>query len=186
MPRPTTSSAIQVVDYDSNWPRIFLQLRDWIWPSVSDVAIAIEHVGSTSVPEIAAKPVIDMDIVIASRTELRSTLLRLRRLGYQHRGDLGIEDREAFIAPENQPAHHLYVCVQNSLALKNHIAVRDYLRSHLPDAAAYSTLKKGIAKRFANERERYVEAKTDFILSILERCEFSEKELDSIKRTNQT
>src|ERR1700747_1311680 len=107
MPGQTTSSALQVVDYDSNWPRIFLQLKDWIWPSVSDVAIAIEHVGSTSVPGMAAKPVIDMDIVTASRTELPAILLRLGRLGYRHRGDLGIENREAFIAPENQPFHHL-------------------------------------------------------------------------------
>jgi GrpB-like predicted nucleotidyltransferase (UPF0157 family) len=185
MPGQTTSSTLQVVDYDSNWPRIFLQLKDWIWPSVSDVAIAIEHVGSTSVPGMAAKPVIDMDIVTASRTELPAILLRLGRLGYRHRGDLGIEDREAFIAPENQPFHHLYVCVQNSLALKNHIAVRDYLRTHLSDAVAYSTVKKGLAEQFGSERARYVEAKTDFILSILERCAFSEKELHSIKRANQ-
>jgi GrpB-like predicted nucleotidyltransferase (UPF0157 family) len=62
------------------------------------------------------------------------------------------------------------------------MAVRDYLRTHPADAVAYSTLKKGLARRFSNERERYVEAKSDFVLSILERCEFSEKELDSIKR----
>ena len=95
-------------------------------------------------------------------------------------------DREAFLALRNQPAHHLYLCVENSLALKNHLAVRDYPRTHLSDAAAYSTLKKALAERFGKERECYVEAKTDFILFILERRGFSEKELDSIKRTNQT
>lgn len=186
MTEPATSSAIQVLDYDPEWPRIFLQLRDWIWPSVSDVAVAIEHVGSTAVPGMPAKPVIDMDVVIASRTNLPSIVSRLGSLGYQHRGDLGIADREAFLAPRNQPAHHLYLCAENSLALKNHLAVRDYLRTHLSDAAVYSTLKKASAKRFGKERERYVQAKTDFILSILERCEFSAKELDSIKRANQT
>lgn len=186
MPGPAISSLVQVVDYDSDWPRIFLQLRDLIWPVVSDVAIAIEHVGSTSVPGMAAKPIIDMDIVIASRTDLPSILLRLGRLGYQHRGDLGVQDREAFRAPGNQPAHHLYVCVQNSLALKNHVAVRDFLRTHLSDAIAYSALKKALAKKFGDERERYGEAKTDFILSILKQCDFSEKHLDAIKCTNQT
>jgi GrpB-like predicted nucleotidyltransferase (UPF0157 family) len=186
MPRPPTSSAFHVVNYDSDWPRTFLQLRAWIWPSVCDVAIAIEHVGSTSVPGMAAKPIIDVDIVIASRTDLGSILPRLGRLGYKHRGDLGIADREGFTVPENQPAHHLYVCSQNSLALKNHIAVRDYLRTHPSDAVAYSTLKRRLAREFSNARESYVEAKTDFILSILERCEFSVKDLDSIKRTNQT
>ena len=172
MPGLTPSPAVQVVDYDSDWPRIFLHLKDRIWPAVSDVAIAVEHVGSTSVPGMAAKPVVDVDIVIASRSDLPAILVRLERLGYQHRGDLGIEDREAFITPENQPAHHLYVCVENGLALRNHLAVRDYLRTHLSDAAAYSALKKALAKRFGNDRERYGAAKTDFILSILERCEF--------------
>jgi GrpB-like predicted nucleotidyltransferase (UPF0157 family) len=185
MPGQTTSSTLQVVDYNSNWPQIFLQLKEWIWPAISDVAIAIEHVGSTSIPGLAAKPVIDMDIVIASRAELPAILPRLERLGYRHRGDLGIEDREAFRAPEDQPAHHIYVCSQNSLALRNHIAVRDYLLTHPSDATAYSILKKELAAKFRNERPRYNEAKTDFVLSILERCKFSGKELESIKRTNQ-
>jgi len=127
MPEPTTFAAVQVVDYDPDWPRIFWQLKNQIWPSVRDVALAIEHVGSTSIPGMAAKPVIDVDVVIASPTDLPLLMLRLGILGYKHRGNLGIEDREAFVAPEHQPAHHLYVCVQNSLALQNHIAVRDYL-----------------------------------------------------------
>jgi GrpB-like predicted nucleotidyltransferase (UPF0157 family) len=104
---------------------------------------------------------------------------------YQHSGDLGVKNREAFEAPEGQPAHHLYVCVKNSLALKNHVAVRDYLRTHPSEALAYSNLKKRLAKRFVNERERYVEAKTKFILSILKHCEFSAQELDFIKLANQ-
>lgn len=178
-------STLQVVDYESIWPQTFLQLKDWIWPSVAYVALAMEHVGSTAVPGMAAKPIIDIDLITASRTEVPEILLRLRRLGYQHRGGLGIEDREAFKAPQTQPAHHLYVCSQNSLALKNHIAVRDYLRTHASDAAAYSALKKELAERFRNERARYNEAKTDFVVSILERCEFSAKELDLIKLANQ-
>lgn len=135
---------------------------------------------------MAANPVIDVDVVIASRSNLPSIVSRLGSLGYQHRGDLGIADREAFLAPRNQPAHHLYVCVENSLALRNHVAVRDYLRTHRSDAMAYPTLKKALAKRCGKERERYVAAKTDFMLFILERCGFSEKELDSIKRANQS
>lgn len=177
-------STLQVVDYESNWPQTFLHLKNWIWPSVADVALAIEHVGSTSVPGMAGKPIIDIDLITASRTEVPEILLRLGRLGCQHRGDLGIEDREAFKAPQTQPAHHLYVCSQNSLALKNHIAVRDYLRTHASDAAAYSALKKELAERFRNERAHYNEAKTDFVLSILEKCEFSARELVLIKLAN--
>jgi GrpB-like predicted nucleotidyltransferase (UPF0157 family) len=184
MPKPTHLTAIQVVDYDPDWPRIFHQLRDQIWPSVRDVAVAIEHVGSTSVPGMAAKPVIDMDVVIATVADLPLVKLRLGSLGYKHRGNLGVDDREAFLSPENLPRHHLYACVQNSLALQNHIAVRDYLRTHPSEAAVYSKLKKRLAERFPNERDRYVESKTDFILSILEQCGFSTRIVESIRRVN--
>jgi GrpB-like predicted nucleotidyltransferase (UPF0157 family) len=184
MRKRTHLTAIQVVDYDPDWRRIFCQLRDQIWPSVRDVAVAIEHVGSTSVPGMAAKPVIDMDVIIATVADLPLLKLRLGSLGYEHRGNLGVDDREAFLSPENLASHHLYACVQNSLALQNHIAVREYLRTHPAEAAEYSTLKKRLADRFSNERERYVESKTDFILSILEQCGFSTTMVESIRRAN--
>jgi GrpB-like predicted nucleotidyltransferase (UPF0157 family) len=185
MPKWTPSATVQVVDYNPDWPRIFHQLKRQIWPFVRDVADAIEHVGSTSIPGMAAKPVIDIDIVRASCIPLCVLRLRLQNLGYKHRGTLGIDDRDAFAAPKAQPAHHLYVCVRNGLALRNHIAVRDYLRTHPSDVAAYSKLKKRLAERFPNERARYVEGKTDFILSILEQCGFSTKVLESIRSANQ-
>jgi GrpB-like predicted nucleotidyltransferase (UPF0157 family) len=185
MPEPRTFAAIDVVNYDPDWVRTFHQLKNRIWPAVSDLAVAIEHVGSTSVPGMAAKPIIDVDIVTASRADLPPVLARLATLGYKHRGNLGIEDREAFVTPGDQPAHHLYVCPQNSLALQNHITVRNYLRTHRSEAKAYGTLKKRLAERHTNERQRYVEGKTQFLLSILEKCRFSASELDSIRRANQ-
>jgi hypothetical protein len=84
------------------------------------------------------------------------------------------------------PEHHLYVCSQHSVALKNHLALREYLRTHPSDAAAYSALKKTLANQNLNERSRYSEGKTDFILSILERCGFSAGQLASIERANTT
>jgi GrpB-like predicted nucleotidyltransferase (UPF0157 family) len=158
---------IRVVDYNPEWPDHFSLLRDRIWPCVRDIAVRIEHVGSTAVDGLAAKPVIDLDIVIARRSDLPSVVTRLGGLGYQHRGDLGIRDREAFRAPENQPAHHLYVCSQDSLALRDHIVFRDHLRAHPVDAAAYSMLKKQLAEVCGSDIDRYVEGKTNFILSIL-------------------
>ena len=118
------------MDYDANWPNLFAGLRDRIWPCLSDLAISIEHIGSTSAPGLSAKPVIDIDVVIASREELPGAVARLATLGYVHRGDLGIEDREAFSAPAGGPAHHLYVCPRESVALRNHLALRDHLRTH--------------------------------------------------------
>lgn len=135
---------------------------------------------------MAAKPVIDVDIVVVSRGEVPLMVSRLALLGYEHQGNLGIEDREAFLTPKNQPAHHLYVCLQNSLALRNHIGLREYLRAHPSDAVAYSTLKKRLAEQFPYKRELYMEGKTNFILSLLDREGFSAEELDSIRRANQS
>jgi GrpB-like predicted nucleotidyltransferase (UPF0157 family) len=186
MLEPTPSASLSVVDYDPDWPRIFSQLRNRIWPAVRDLALAIEHVGSTSIPGMAAKPVIDIDVVVGSRVDLPRLILRLETLGYQHRGNLGIEDREAFTPPDDQHPQHVYACPQNSLALLNHIAVRDFLRTHPSEAQAYSSLKRELAERHFNERNRYGEGKTDFLLSILAQCGFSAEQLDTIKRANQT
>lgn len=186
MPQPRTRfTPIRVINYDPNWPQMFSQLRDQIWPAVSDVAIAIEHVGSTSVPGMAAKPIIDIDLVIASRSDLPLLVQRLETLSYKHPGNLDIEDRDAFIAPNGPVDHHLYACLQHSLALQNHLAIRNYLRTHPSEVAAYSALKKHLAEIFRDERPRYVEGKTEFLLSVLEGCGFSVEQLDSIRRANR-
>ena len=167
MDTPTSRRIIQVVDYRPEWIDEFNSLRDWIWPSVSSIAVAIEHVGSTAVPGLAAKPIVDIDIVLPSRDVMPLIVTQLARLGYRHQGDLAIPGREAFRSPQDQPAHHLYACPKDSLALRNHIAFRDHLRAHPADAAAYSGLKKRLPKQFSGDIDRYVAGKTGFILSIL-------------------
>jgi GrpB-like predicted nucleotidyltransferase (UPF0157 family) len=151
---------------------------------VSDLALAVEHVGSTSVPGLAAKPIIDLDIVIPSRNELPVIVKRLAALGYAHRGNLGIEDRDAFSEPVNQPEHHLYVCPRDSLALRNHMVFRNHLRAHPCDAAEYAGLKRRLAEKFSLTIGRYIEGKSAFILSILARYEFSADQLESIRIAN--
>ena len=182
---PITRSPIQVVEYNPEWPDHFRQLRDRIWPSVRDIAVVIEHVGSTAVPGLAAKPIIDLDVVIRSRGDVPLIVTQLGRLGYEYRGDLGIEDREAFWTPESPPAHHLYVCPQDSIALRSHIALRDHLRAHPSDVVAYSSLKKQLAEPYGRQIDRYIAGKTDFILSILAQYDFCADRLDPIRQANQ-
>jgi GrpB-like predicted nucleotidyltransferase (UPF0157 family) len=185
MPERTTLRAVQLLDYDPEWPRSFQKIKGRIWPSVREVAVAIEHVGSTSIPGMIAKPVIDVDVVIASPSDLHLLISRLGTLGYLHRGNLGVEDRDAFRAPEGDPPQHLYVCLQNTLALRNHLAVRDYLRTHPSEAVAYSTLKRRLVGQFPSDKERYQQGKTDLILSILRQSGFASAELNAIERTNR-
>lgn len=175
-----------VTTYDPAWPAQFQNLRDKIWPCISDVAIRIEHVGSTSAPGLAAKPVIDMDVVIASLNELPVIVQRLAELGYEHRGNLGIEGREAFRAPQRvEIPHHLYACVAGSLALQNHILLRDHPRTHLADAQAFSVLKERLASQFPTDIDRYIEGRSSFILEILRHNGLGLEEAAAIESANR-
>src|SRR5579862_585811 len=90
------SRTLEIVDYDPSWPTLFETLRSRLLLVVGDIADSIEHVGSTAVPGLAAKPIIDIDVVVEADTDVSLAIERLAVLGYQHRGDLGIEGREAF------------------------------------------------------------------------------------------
>jgi GrpB-like predicted nucleotidyltransferase (UPF0157 family) len=176
---------ITVVDYDPIWPIRFAALRSTILSAVGEVALAVEHVGSTSVPGLAAKPIIDMDVVVASTADISVAIERLAVIGYEHRGNLGVEGREAFSSPAESPQHYLYVCVRGGTALQNHLALRDYLRIN-PDAALkYGLLKKQLAVRFPKDIDRYVDGKTDFILKVLREMNLTEPQLAAIGAINK-
>jgi len=121
------TNPVIVLDYDSNWPALFQCLRKRIADALGDMAAAIEHVGSTAVPGRVAKPIIDIDVLLTSEPMLPTAIERLATLGYVHRGNLGIPEREAFFAPANDPPHHLYVCPPCSVEFRRHTAFRDYL-----------------------------------------------------------
>ena len=177
--------SIVVVDYDPQWPEIFESLRDNIWGVVGHFAIAVEHVGSTAVPGLAAKPVIDLSVVVARDADVPLAIKQLAALGYKHLGNLGIDGREAFDNPDGLPSHHLYVCPQGSLGLRNHLALREYMRCHSDAANSYGELKKTLALRYPNDIDAYVDGKTDFIIGILANMELSSDELNSIAAANR-
>lgn len=176
---------IQVVDYDPTWPESFGLLCAKIWPAVRDVADTIEHVGSTSVVGLAAKPIIDMTIVLGDASKMSDVITRLTDLGYEHRGDQGVPGREAFRKPDATPAHNLYACVTGNLGLRNHLAIRDHLRRHPEDVQAYGDLKKQLAERFPRDIEAYVDGKTDLLVGILEKADFTREEIDEIRGINE-
>jgi GrpB-like predicted nucleotidyltransferase (UPF0157 family) len=165
MPEP-----VVIVDYDPHWPDLFRELRAPVVAALVDLVVLVEHVGSTAVPGLAAKPIIDMDVVVPSLADIPEAILRLASLGYVHQGDLGIPGREAFISPAGKPRHHLYVCALDGEELRRHRAFRDYLLTHLDDARAYGALKKAAALRFAEDRAAYTEAKTQFVEAVLQRA----------------
>lgn len=162
---------VVVQPYDETWKADFAAIRDELNAVLSDLVLRIEHVGSTSVEGLSAKPVIDIDVVIRDRTCLPEVIAALQTIGYTHEGDLGVPGREAFkySGKEHLKKHHLYVCAQDSEELKRHIAFRDHLRSN-PDAVAeYSRIKEEGARLYPWDIDKYIEHKSPFIEKIYER-----------------
>jgi GrpB-like predicted nucleotidyltransferase (UPF0157 family) len=164
---------VAVVDYDPRWPTEFERLRARAAAALGDLAVAIEHVGSTAVPGLAAKPVIDLDVVVRRPEDVAHAIERLASIGYVHSGDLGLPGREAFAWPEGEERHHLYVCAEGAEPLRLHLALRDHLRSHPEDAARYAAVKRELAARHRHDRIAYTDGKDEVIREILARAELA-------------
>lgn len=180
-----TGPRVQVHPPDPAWAARFAMLRDRVAPALRGIATAIEHVGSTSVPGLPAKDVVDMDVVVADPADVPRAIQALATCGYGHRGDLGIPGRQAFRAPPHLPRHNLYVCVEGAVALRNHRLLRDHLRSHAADRAAYGALKRALAARHPDDIDRYTAGKTAFILGVLARCGADPAALREIEGANR-
>jgi GrpB-like predicted nucleotidyltransferase (UPF0157 family) len=168
--RRIISEPIIIVDYDPRWPLLFEEIRGSVVAALGDIVVAVEHVGSTAVPGLAAKSIIDLDVVVSSVAEIPKAIRRLSGLGYIHQGDLGIAGREAFTPLAHRPRHHLYVCSVDGEELRRHRLFRDYLLAHPDVAAAYGELKKAFALRFSDDRAAYVGAKSAFVADVLRRA----------------
>jgi GrpB-like predicted nucleotidyltransferase (UPF0157 family) len=177
---------INVVEYDPQWPKIFEQIKLLVWPALENIAVAIEHVGSTSVVGLSAKPVIDIDIVVENREASLKAIETLKRLGYLPLGTMGVPGREAFKRPESSPKQNLYVCLQDSVAFRNHILLREALGKNSDLRSRYARLKIQLAEQFAGDIDAYCEAKTPFILKILRDQGLTESELVEVAGANLT
>lgn len=142
-------------------------LRSRLSAVLNELADSIEHVGSTAVPGLSAKPIIDIDVLLRSATDLATAIYKLTEVGYEHRGDLGVSGREAFRANAADLQHHLYVCLPGTGEYSRHIAFRNHLRAHVADANAYARLKRELARKFGSDREGYNQAKSVFVQRIL-------------------
>jgi GrpB-like predicted nucleotidyltransferase (UPF0157 family) len=158
---------VVVVEYDSQWPARFDELAAPVRDVVSGLGASVEHVGSTAVPGLAAKPIIDIDLVVQSAGDVPTAIERLRGLGYVYQGDKGIRGREAFMWPPGAPRHHLYVVVAGSQPHSDHVRFRDHLRRHPKVAARYAALKTDLAARYGDDRLGYTTAKTAFISQVM-------------------
>ena len=156
---------VSVLPYDRAWADAFEAIRREIEQAAGEWLVGVEHVGSTSVEGMSAKPCIDLDAVIPSYEVFGEVAAQLAMIGYEHEGDLGIPGREAFRYRDKPHlmTHHLYVCPQDSAELHRHVAFRDYLRSHPEAAARYSRIKEEAARLYPNDIDGYMAHKSPCI-----------------------
>jgi len=163
---------VVVLPYDAKWKSDFENIRQEIENAIGDLIVVVEHVGSTSVDGLSAKPCIDIDVVIKDYSVFDNVIDKLESIGYIHEGNLGIEDREAFkyLDKPHLQTHHLYVCPQQSKELNRHITFRDFLRKTPEAVKKYGAVKEMAAQLFPDDVEKYIAYKSPCIEELYKIC----------------
>ena len=176
---------VTVQTYSPQWAHLFDAIKHELEEALDGVSyISIEHVGSTSVPDLAAKPVIDIDIIVeATQLEPVKDAL-ISRGGYAYQGDMGIPLGYAFRKRDATPLRNLYVCVEGCQSLLNHLTVRDVCRNDPEVREAYGRKKLELAQREWVDVDAYCEAKNDVLAWILERAGWTIQDRDDIRDVN--
>ncbi len=166
MPQYESYREVFVVDYDPTWPERYEAERARIAEALRHIGVAIEHVGSTAVPGLAAKPISDIMVGVRELADGERCIEPLEAVGYEYRGEAGIPGR-LFFRKGDPRSHHLHLVKQRSEFWERHILFRDLLRKRPDIAAQYAALKRELAVKYRTERHQYTEAKTPFIEAAL-------------------
>ena len=163
---------VVVLPYDAAWETAFEEIKTELEAEIGDLILGIEHIGSTSVEGMSAKPCIDIDVIIKDYSVFDEIVRRLGAIGYIHEGNLGIKDREAFKYADKPHLmmHHLYVCPQYSKELHRHTTFRDFLRSNPEAVQKYSLIKEKAAELFPNDIDGYIDYKSPCIEELYKEC----------------
>ena len=159
---------VEVVPHDPNWLNLFETESNQIAIALGENAIAIHHIGSTSIEAIYAKPIIDILVKVGSITKVDKQNSSMQLLGYQCMGEFRIKGRRFFLKdnPGGIRTHHIHIFEIGSIQIARHLAFRDYLNIHIEAALAYSSLKRSLAAKYPDDIEGYMDGKHDFIQEI--------------------
>ena len=169
------SGPIVVVPYDPSWPAAFRDLRDAIRRSLGKLACEVEHIGSTAVPGLCAKPRIDVDVVLPSGDDIAEAVELLKRTDRDYHGDPHGAGMWTFTSRRGRsPGHRIYLCAPDTAAHLKRILFRDHLRANPEVAAAYGALKRRLVIESGGVWEAYTEGKSSFVADVVERATSSE------------
>ena len=166
---PKLENTLVVLPYDPNWKIEFERIRDYLIEQIGDLIVEIKHGGSTSVPGLAAKPIIDIFAMMESYDIFPEIVARLEKIGFVHEGDGGIKDRGVFkrVIPDDFMDYHFYVCPKDSEENRRHEIFRNALLNDKNIADAYGRLKMRLIEEVNGDRVLYTNSKTDFILGVI-------------------
>ena len=160
---------VVVVPYDPRWPTLFEEASAQLTAALGSAILAVHHVGSTAVPGLCAKPILDVLVSVPNFEDATQLVERLLALGYEFRPEEEIPDRHYFRRPPGGElrTHHLSLAEPGSRHHRVTLAFRDALRRDPELAAAYARLKLTLAQRFPDDRPAYIEGKTQFVMQVL-------------------
>lgn len=162
---------VVIVEYRPEWPTLYHKEKESIQKAIGHIAIAIEHIGSTAVPSLGAKPTIDIMVGLHHLVDAEKCIEPLRSVGYEYQPEheAQIPERRFFRKgnPAKEQHYHLHIVDKKGDFWKRHLLFRDYLRTHPKTVQQYYKLKKELASKYGSNREGYTEAKTSFIESIV-------------------
>lgn len=163
------SGVVEIVTYQAEWPGLFEHERGRITAAIGEHVLDVQHVGSTSIPGMPAKPIIDIGIAVNNFEEAQVCIAPMQALGYEYKGEFGIPRRHYFIKGEPR-THHVHMVEKDSHDWEAMNLFRDYLRVHQEAAREYADLKLRLACEHRNDRETYTDRKGPFIQMVLEQA----------------
>jgi GrpB-like predicted nucleotidyltransferase (UPF0157 family) len=170
---PVDPDPVILLPYNPEWPRMFERERARLEPLIREYIFSFEHVGSTSVPDLAAKPVIDILIGVKTLADDKYFVPLMVSAGYvyiQVYEEQLPERRYLKKQVKGRHTHHLHMAETTSAFYRDHLLFRDYLRTHPETAKEYETLKRQLAIKFKHDREAYTDSKADFIQGVLQKA----------------
>ncbi|MFJ5763666.1 GrpB family protein [Neobacillus sp. NPDC093182] len=162
---------IIVKDYDENWVQLFKTEEKIIREIFKDEIVEIHHIGSTAVPGLKAKPIIDIMPIVKNIEIINTFNAKMIEIGYEPLGELGIKGRRYFRKGGENRTHQIHIFqFDNAFEIERHLAVRDYLKSHKKDVIEYGKLKEQLANEFPKDIEGYSSGKDDFVKNLERRA----------------
>lgn len=158
---------VELCPYTSEWQGLFEEEQKLLRDCVGNYVLDIQHIGSTSIPGMIAKPILDIGIAVSNFEEARVCIAPIEQLGYEYRGENGIPRRHYFVKGTPR-THHIHMLEIGSAEWRIHLFFRDYLRQNPEVAAEYADIKKRLAYQFENERKAYTDGKAAFVQRVIQ------------------